>query len=244
MAFKLGGTAINKVYLGATEMNKVYLGSTVVYEVSAGGGLPVLESFSTVGAVSGGGVAVDKPAGTTSGDMLLALFSSDSVAENHTLTGFTEIFVNVPDASSSTSFSAWYKIAGGSEPTTYTASTSTSEAKCFAMLRISGASGIDVSATLGVNASATGVTVGALTTTVDNTLLISFAHHENTNLSFNAYPSGYTEVAEFDSSPAFVNGPQMAVYRKDQATAGSTGNATFGWSSAESGCGAIIAVKG
>jgi hypothetical protein len=45
MAFKLGSTDINKVYLGSTEINSIYLGSTEVYS-GAAAYTPLLDSLS------------------------------------------------------------------------------------------------------------------------------------------------------------------------------------------------------
>jgi hypothetical protein len=90
-------------------------------------------AITQVGSVTSGGSAssggpfnVDKPTGVASGDLLIAFGSSNNGAWSTLPSGWTEFAVS-DDADVPNNYRcyAWYKVAGGSEPSNYTYASTT-----------------------------------------------------------------------------------------------------------------------
>ncbi|MCK4447174.1 MAG: hypothetical protein KAW56_08830, partial [Candidatus Marinimicrobia bacterium] len=103
--------------------------------------LPVYQSFNegkTAGATT---VVVPKPSGVVSGDLLIGFLSSDGGGETHLPpSGWNVIYNNVSESSSKQTFSLWWRVATGTEGSSFTFQcTSSSEALYAWVIRISGA---------------------------------------------------------------------------------------------------------
>lgn len=156
--------------------------------------VPVIESTTT----SNGTGSVDKPSGTTTGDLLIAWVTRDG-AGSGSLTmpaGWTQIGTTTHLGDMSAGIA--YKVATASEPTTYSFQISSVQYLTISMYRISGFdpenpiddSRITTHTTQSFNS-------GTFTTTQDDVLLITFATADHTaNMSA---PSGTTQSAEVSS---------------------------------------------
>ena len=103
--------------------------------------LPVYESFNE-GKVPSSNCTVSKPSGVESGNLLIGFMSSDGGNETHESPeddSWNIIYKGQSEGSGKQTFSCWWKIAGGSEPGSYTFKcTSSTEAVYAWIIRISG----------------------------------------------------------------------------------------------------------
>lgn len=123
--------------------------------------------------VTGGSVTVNKPTGTTSGDLLIAVMSAGS--NNQTWTGDTG-WTEAADSGLLPDLRVAYKVAGGSEPSTYTFTGSFGAGSRSAIiLTVRGLSYTSIGA-FGTIQTTSPVTVSAsLTTTVSPAVLLYLA---------------------------------------------------------------------
>ncbi len=121
-------------------------------------------------------VPLDVPPGTTTDDLLIAVLSSAGNGTTVTApVGWTEISdVNSGGGGGSQTLAIYTRIAGGSEPSSYTFTTSNSVVTYAFMMRYDGASGVVLE---GVEATgnSTNATAPTLTTTLGDTLIVRLA---------------------------------------------------------------------
>lgn len=178
-----------------------------------------------------------KPSGVVSGNLLvaaLAVYDSTTV----TITPPAGWSAAAPVARRTTgnviNIFTFYKIAGGSEPSTYTFTNSVSRYTVGVIARYTGANAttpIDTN-TSGNSGSGTTVTGTGITTTVANTRLICVTAGYNYGSST---PSGMTDRAAFDGVNHFFD--QVA------ASAGSTGNRTGTQGGSDSWVAVMFAIR-
>lgn len=192
---------------------------------------PVHESVKTATVATGGAtsIACDKPVGTLEGDLLLAVVSARDNTASQSLTspsGWTEIDQVVFGSIIS---GVWYKIAGVSEPSSYTWTIldigGQSEFASIAISRISGTDGTTPINVWSKDTNATN-TCPSITTTVDNCLLLTLLTNNGggSGRDFDP-PSGYTEQWAIDSAGSGAEGQDGA--SKTGGAAGATGTADF-----------------
>ena len=179
-----------------------------------------------------------KPTGTVSGDLLLAVIGfAEGDGNSFTITppsGWTQrLFVKEGSDTTFVGLGVWSKIAGGSEPTTYTFTSSHGVTWSGGILRISGhdpTTFFNTSASTNINNStSSSQNAPSVTTTVNDCLILRI--NLTTATTTIAVPSGTTSV--FNESDSNVNRACCACGSASQATAGSTGTAAFtGWSTA------------
>jgi hypothetical protein len=162
---------------------------------------------------------VAKPAGTQSGDFMLAYFFHH--AAGATLTGPSGWTSLTSNNASTNSAAVFYYTAGGSEPATYSFSSDDSANNGAAILTFRGGTGaVDVYGAFNTANSAT-VTAPTITPTVDG-LNIVFIGAELSPQDVTAKPARFTEL--------FVDGttPMIAAFSDEYlAASGATGNETF-----------------
>lgn len=164
---------------------------------------PVYEANSYTGAF-GTSVAVTKPTGVVSGDLLIGICTSDdtgatadtwSTAES----GWTKEG-EVGDATTDVKAAIFTKIAGGSEPASYTFDATVSTRINAWVLRISGADtttplNVGLVTTAGSDTTALVITAG--TTTVADCLCIAVAAYDGGDSGgFDWTGTGWTEIEE------------------------------------------------
>jgi len=196
---------------------------------------PVIESFSQAvdlySSVSSP-ISVDKPTGTASGDLLLAIVFGASGAQNtYASTGWTKVVEGFQDATTDSGFALFWKAAGGSEPSTYDFSWSGSDNEDVGVLimRISGAdttSPID-DYTIDVTFEfVSAPTVPSITTTVADCLAIWASLARQGNETYSAVPSGTASVASYQSGNNY-EGIAYSVASETIASTGATGTRSF-----------------
>jgi hypothetical protein len=183
------------------------------------------------------GFTVGRPAGTTAGDLLLAALEVDE--DPMTITapaGWTLLLDTLAGPATSSAFHAvvYYKVAGASEPASYTWTVPSGAYTDIAVLAYSGVSTtnpIDVAAGRDAGVVAT-ATTPSLTTTAPNDLLV--AVFIDFNYGSYAAGTGLTRRLNFDS---------VSVQDMAQAAAGATGTKSATNSSAGRSTAQLIALR-
>jgi hypothetical protein len=205
---------------GFSLLTTVAGGSTVSYDddVCAGGGCGAdyAETGGTfVGNANSASLSV--PAGTQSGDLLLAFVSVayQFPRVNPAPSGWTMI----AEAHSSANGHMFYRVADGTEPASYTFTWGDSRNAQAVMMRYTG---IDTSSPIGASSfdssSFPHPSAPSVTTTVDDSIVVRFLSQTDNP---SAIPSGTTQ--RFNNFNTIL----LSVVDSVQASAGSTGTATW-----------------
>lgn len=153
--------------------------------------------------------------------------------------GFETILSNLAvrtgDHTATVSF--FRKVAGGSEPSTYTASTLSGERSVAIAWSQSDDNNVDVSATTSGDGST--VTCPSATTTEADTLILRMVGTDNVTLPHGT-ATGYTYLAGVERS----SGGTVSVQYKVQAAAGATGTEDVSIDSTQEWIGITVAIKG
>lgn len=177
---------------------------------------------------SGTSLAVTKPSGTASGDVLVAVAwqDSDGNANLANLTppaGWTQSGSNITSSSTSPCGKVWSKVAGGSEGASYTFGIASGSSAVISMLAISGANTdtpIAVAATANTG-SGTSVVAPSISPSSGDLLVCSFAAQSG-SITWTP-PSGMTE--QVDQTTAWV-GAEVATLVLSSGGATGTKTAT------------------
>jgi hypothetical protein len=190
---------------------------------------PAFVAASAVAVASGTEttIVVDKPAGTASGDVLLAFFTHDRASSRFSLAGWTS---RGNATVGSTSGELLSKIAGGSEPSTYSFAISEPDLNKRGIVVAYRGGAVDVAGAYSISSSGASVTASALTASSAGTLVGLFGKVSGSTTVLTP-PSDMTERA---NSPPAVGQGRMAVYDASQA-AGSSGTKTITWSGTTGG---------
>ena len=143
---------------------------------------PIFVAASSVANTTGTSLSVDKPAGTSSGNLLILVLST--VNESPTITppsGFTLLQSKGGGAWNSGMYIYW-KLAGGSESSSYTFGFSTANvryAQAFAFSGVDGTTPIDDSAKSSDQGSVTSIALPSVTASVADTLHIGISFEWN-----------------------------------------------------------------
>jgi len=181
---------------------------------------PVVQSVAT--AIGGTGDAiVNKPAGTLPGDLLVACITVEKGSDaTIAATGWTPILRT--DNSTDAGLATFYKIAGASEPTTYTFEL-TGQKWAAGISRITGystAKPIDVSG--GQTGAPGDVTAPSVTTTAANTLALAFY----TNKKGTSYIPAIDTTERYDAPNVSGGAPSNMMAEFLQILPGETGDKT------------------
>lgn len=202
---------------------------------------PALQTFSFARSASGTSINGSRPAGTASGDLLIAIMTTDGGGETLTAPGgWTVVTGNIGSNHTSRS---WYKIAGASEPASYTFTVGSNEAMTIGILRLSGhdlASPINV---FGISTGAsTSPTAPSVTTTVNDALILRYygADDDDYTGDDTGYPPAHTGIYRRQSGGT-RECHQGAAYTT-QLSAGTTGTAAFSQNQGEQWSAVTIAI--
>ncbi|GAA1253586.1 phytase [Arthrobacter pascens] len=175
-------------------------------------------------------VALPAPAGRAAGDVLVASFTADKNPTAAVPAGWTAITNGLSIGSGARAF-AYYRVAGASDPATYTWTLSTAVkwgGGITAYTGVNTSTPLDSTVATAVNAtfSATSIAVPSVTTTRNGALLIGGFGFDSSSPAATP-PAGWTERWE-------TSGGQVAQQAdRTQPTAGSSGTATWTFSSAK-----------
>lgn len=183
---------------------------------------PVVESWGT-NTGSSSSASIDKPSGVSADDMLVVglTFEKGSDEDLTPPTGWT--LIRRTDNSSNSGLATYYKIAGASEPSSYSFDLDNGSKWCIGIVRLSDVddvSPIDVSS--GNTGSGTSTVASSVTTTGNSELiLLYYTNKKDANYST---PSGATEV--YDDPNSSGGQPSNMLAYTTQAVAGATGDYT------------------
>lgn len=194
---------------------------------------PSFETQST--AVTGNNevqlLTITTPAGTASGDLLLATLSTDSDEAFDTPPGWT--LVGQENSGGSVSVAVFYRIATASEPADHTFIWGSNEEAAGAILRYSGVSTSNPIGVWGIaSGSSNSPTAPSVTTLSADTRIVRVYGADDDDLAGSPYPPGTTGRLNIESS----NGggtTSLGVADSMQATVGATGSAEFSMSNSE-----------
>ena len=174
-------------------------------------------------------MVITKPAGTVLNDLLIATVSTQNDTTISPPAGWTQLGQLTEQNDVTMGF--WYRVAGGSEPASYTFTWTQSERSNGAILRYSGvdpAAPIDASAiTNGDNSSPT---APAVTTTVSNAMVVRLFGAEGEGLESpvsDTYPPATTGRYAIETACGCSRSVTSAGADATQASAGSSGTAAF-----------------
>src|SRR5437016_4204928 len=255
-------------------------GESTTYTTGGGGGggsitanLPIVIRGRCAGGYDGasgankcgsGGLStltIGRPAGVVSGDLLVAAISVRS-ANPSTPSGWTLVWCgnsgsstggSTCPASSTVSLAVYYKVAGASEPATYSGWTTTQKAAgvITAYYNVNTSTPIDVQNGTGYTSSVTSLSTPSITTAVANTMLVaSFGAADGTDPAFGtsvaSMPAGMTD--EWDKNGSVSSGSASgaahgAMFDAIQDSIGATGQKTVTMSSSAVGVAHLLALK-
>ncbi|MBN3498321.1 discoidin domain-containing protein [Arthrobacter pascens] len=209
--------------------------STRTITVDPGGGTPppgiTLRSSRTASTETATTtVSLPAPAGITAGDVLVASFTADKNPTAAVPAGWTAI-TNGLSISSGARVFAYYRVAGSSDPATYTWTLSTAVkwgGGITAYTGVNTTTPLDSAVATAVNTTytATSIAVPGVTTASNGALLIGGLGFDSSSPAATA-PTGWTERWE-------TSGGQVAEQAdRTQPAAGATGTATWTFSSAK-----------
>jgi hypothetical protein len=192
---------------------------------------PIFRSKTSAHQASGSSFVISKPAGVVQNDIVLAHMVHEQISGNGISgSGWTTIRTDHAGAGNTINSTILYKIAGNSEPSTYTF-TNTSALKItgslLAYYNYDSTSPIQGHA--GAYASAASIAIPGLTTSAPNTLLLGFAGVENTDGSTT---ETVTSDASMTSRSNLAGVPGIDAAELVLAVAGASGNKTATFSPA------------
>lgn len=159
-------------------------------------------------------VVISKPTGTQQGDLLIGLCAA---ATGRTWTGDTD-WTEVIDQGSAPSIRVAYKIAGASEPASYTFSLSSATNASGVIVTFRNAA-YDTVGTIRTTASSSVQTAPAITLSSSSSAILALFAHDIGSRTWSSPTSGLVSTAT-DSD---ANNPSWALYRELNLSSGSTG---------------------
>jgi hypothetical protein len=185
------------------------------------------QSFAEAKATSGTSISVAKPTGTAAGNLLIAALAVDgNTGATLTASGWT--LLSRLTSGSNVGVGVWWKIAGGSEPTTYTLGWSGSHEAYGWIMRFTGAHATTPLAGFVTNIGKSSTpTCAATTTSVNNSMVVRILGMDKDKVNIdNPGMTGHTAITmdRSDSNSSAASGG--ATWRRVPAK-GTTGAANF-----------------
>jgi hypothetical protein len=198
---------------------------------------------STPNTVAATTIVVTAPAGVATNDVMIAGLTVDNHATISAIpSGWALVPNTVPTMTDATAgrrnTAVYYKVATGSEPSSYTwtfASSEVSGAGISAYSGVDTTTPFDANATTLANAASTTVTATGLTTVTANAVIVMVAHIDPAD-TITAWSGALTERWQ-------VDGIRTGLADELRATAGATGNRTATVSVSNSSVGYLIALR-
>lgn len=208
---------------------------------------PTIAAATVYESASATSVVIPVPPGTTQGSWLIATVTHSQIADIATITGWTPMGPVVSgQGTGSQSIRGFYRQAGASEPASYTWPTSATAGRVSGlMFRWTGtdpATLFDSTYQSASTATALSLTVPAVSTASDNSVVFTAATVNAATAADLIVPTGYA-----DQTPTLAGtGRRTRAATRTQATAGSSGSLTWTQTSATTlqFAGFAMAVKG
>lgn len=225
-----GGTVVT-VAEDVHDFSLDYRTRTVSSPPSEGGSTsaPVFEEFAEAKLTSTAeAIGVSKPGGTSAGDLLIAAVVWDSKqTRSHSAPGGWNLVVT-EEGGASVEFAVWWKVAGGSEPSNYQFTWVTSELAYGWIMRFTGHDAANpIHAFSFDSSSSTSPTCPAVTSTVDNALILRLGAFDAPDITVDS-PGlpGHTAIT-MDTTGTGSGDVSGGAGYVAQATAGDSGTSDF-----------------
>jgi PKD repeat protein len=180
-------------------------------------------------------LTIPKPAGTSSGDLLVSCFGLNGSTVRTAPSGWTAI--TAVTSVTRPRVYGYYRIAGASEPVSYRWITNASVASSGGIVRYSGASGLDAPAAKASGLSGTTATVPGVTTVTSNAMVVGCM-----GVGLSATPVQITGPVDM-SQVWDLAGTQNEFDDVRQATPGPTGTRTWTFTHARDWAGWVAALR-
>ncbi|MCW2765197.1 MAG: hypothetical protein JWO11_1156 [Nocardioides sp.] len=207
---------------------------TWTIDTTSAGGI-VRSSFSTaVNTTAATTLRIATPSGVVAGDVLVSCVSLNggSIGSAGVPAGWTQLAAQTSLANPKVY--GYYKVATSTEPANY-AWTTSSVPSGGVIARYSGATGLDTAATSASGAAAASGTVGQVTTTTANAMLVGCMSVNSSSVTLSS-PAGMTQVAE-------TGDRRFELADGLQPTAGPSGTKTWTFSAAREWAGWLVALR-
>lgn len=200
---------------------------------------PSYESFQTnVGNTAS--AAINKPAGTIANDLLIVGITYEKGSSEVITPPVGWLLIIKNDNSTDAGLAAYYKVAGGSEPASYTFTLANGSKWSIGCSRISNVNTtIPIGASGGNTGNNTSVTAPSITTTANNSMVLCY----HTNKKASTYTPDGTTTERYDAPNSADGSASNMLATFVQATAGATGNKTATSSDLESWSAVQIAIQ-
>ena len=194
-----------------------------------GGSGPVFEEFTEAALGSNGSsLVIAKPPGTAAGDLLVAAVATDGNNSGSLAPPAGWNVIHVDDQNGKVTFGVWWKLAGASEPGSYTFTWSSSERAYGWIMRFTGH---DPGSPIPVDSNAADKSAApsspSVTTTVDNALILRLGGFDDDDITAgDPGLSGHTAInmGKSDSGNFSASGGSGYIL---QASAGASGTSEF-----------------
>ena len=208
--------------------------STWTITTSTGGGIVRGSVSSAVNTTAATTLRIARPSGVVAGDVLVSCVSLNggSIGAAGVPAGWTQMAAQTSQANPKVY--GFFKVATSAEPADY-AWTTSSVKSGGAIASYSGAAGLDTPAVGASGAAATSGTVGSVTTTVANAMLVGCMSGNSSAITFTP-PGGMTEVVATGER-------RFELADGLQPTAGPSGNKTWTFSAAREWAGWLVALR-
>jgi hypothetical protein len=188
---------------------------------------------------------VTRPAGTTTGDLVVVVMYQETDTAIATTPPAGEGFATLTSGENATSspdtqYLAWYKIADSSEPASYTFTHNNvyRSAACLVLIPTSQPAVFDSQSSAVQTGSTTTLALTAITTLTASCAVVTAASNWNEE-DATSVATGYTKEIEVVGG----GGGGLAIAWKEQASAGTTGTVTWTFGATTESVGAIHAFK-
>ena len=202
----------------------------------------VIASYTSNEADGATSISVNKPTGTSEGDLLIIFCSIDGTGESlSNPTDFTDLLAEYQG--NDITAASWYKTATASEPSSYSTSWVGTEDAVIGCFRITGWDSTDFPHKSATN-TGTGQTVFPnVTTTKDDCLILRFfgMDDDDDTEPITGCPADHTELYALATNTIFAQHTGAACWR-NWASADDTGTATWAHTSGEGWYSATIAI--
>ncbi|MFM9006540.1 MAG: hypothetical protein ACKOSR_13735, partial [Flavobacteriales bacterium] len=248
--FMLMGTFRPSTFLSSV-ISKALLLMALVLSSSSVFAQIALRGTATTATTTGTTLTINKPTGVVAGDVMLVNISQlGNSGTDASLTGWTlSQAVTIPTtggASNGRRAMVLYKVAGGSEPTSYSftlgSGVSSAAGGIVAFSGVDNAAPIDASGSYTTSTGSTTVSAPTITTQTANAAVIMFGAAA-ANPTWSAWaatnPSSLTELYENANGTSASVGAAWAI----RTTAGATGGATATLSNSQRNAGVLIALR-
>ena len=193
---------------------------------------PTFVATGLESSVTGSNLIINKPTGTTTGDLMIAFYSADVTGVSWTPPiGWTEVVEYTGRAGIGV---AW-KIATASEGTTYSFTFSGGGSTYNGFIATYRGAAYDVSGTA-TNSATSSVAISGITVTSNNSIALAFVAQSNNSATFTP-ASGFSSLAS-DLS----NRPASQLWSRN-VESGATGNQTFTSTNSGNLSGVLVSIK-